>query len=493
MTFDEVVQGLARANYELQTEGRLVRAGEKTELESAAIVERWAWLYGPEALAAAEGPGEARLRVRHALQQGLIERRTAPLNDRLETAFASAQLRVGDQDVAFYSAQAQMARESDAARREALGEAVAGFEESMESDLLELAAMTGDAIGEFGFDSYLDFWQDQKGVDYASLRAEVSSVAESARKLYQAWVGARMEEFGRDFGTCPQWHLSFIRGLRQHDSAFTPEAFEPAMRRTAERLGLPLFSAASIHIDLEDRPAKNPRASVWVPDAGREVHLLTRLGGGNADYSAFLHESGHALHFGLCDPALGWPLTNLGRSMAYAELWSYLYEHIGHDPAWVSEATGVAAADAERISADLTGVDLMMFTRYAGKLEYELDLYSGDPLIPERGRSLYRERLSARTGFAYDPRPWQVDRDPGFYSADYLRAWLAQAALEERLREAFGEHWWGNPEAGEWLRSRWRMGWMPEAEEVVQEMGGVPWSGAALLRTFAERLAPAGL
>jgi hypothetical protein len=190
---------------------------------------------------------------------------------------------------------------------------------------------------------------------------------------------------------------------------------------------------------------------------------------------------------------IGWPLANVGRSMAYAELWSFLFERIGHDPAWIAEATGVSDAVAERIATDQVGVDLMLFMRYVGKLVAELELYAGDPLDAARGRRVYASATTARTGFRYDPRAWQFDRDAGFYSADYLRAWLAEAALDERLREWFGERWWAVPEAGAWLREQWRRGWEPEAEEVVDEAGGRPWSGDALLERVERRLPGGGL
>jgi hypothetical protein len=90
----------------------------------------------------------------------------------------------------------------------------------------------------------------------------------------------------------------------------------------------------------------------------------------------------------------------------------------------------------------------------------------------------------------YDPRAWQFDRDPGFYSADYLRAWLAQASLELGLRERFGVRWWASPEAGGWLRRRWARGCEPEAEETVAEMGGRPHSGDAFLDRLERRLEP---
>jgi hypothetical protein len=489
MTYDQIVQGLRDSAYELQNEGRLVRAGLKTEQDTASIVERYAWLYSDEALDAVGEPvDEERKRVRSALMQGIVERQTAAQQDRLSTLYANALAPVGDDRVPFYTAQAQLAREPDPRRREALGEGTAVVMADADQLQLELEATVQEVIRGFGLGGYTAFWSTLKEVDYGRLRDELVRVADAAAGRYRAWVEPRMEAAGRAFGECPNWHQPFIRGLPEHDAVFQAERFEPAMRRTFDRLGLELFSAPTIHIDLADRPAKNPRASVWAPEAGREVHLLVRPSGGSGDYAAFLHESGHALHFGLADTSIGWPLANIGRSMAYAELWSFLIERIGHDPAWIAEATGAGDAVAEQIATDQAGVDLMLFVRYVGKLTAELELYAGDPLDVARGKRVYASATTARTGFRYDPRAWQFDRDAAYYSADYLRAWLAEAALDRRLREWFGERWWADPEAGAWLREQWRRGSQPEAEETVEEAGGRSWSGDALLERLERRL-----
>jgi len=496
MTYDDIVKGLRDSNRELQIEGRTVRAGLKLEQDTAAILDRYRWLYSDAALEAATAAlkgavgeeAEARKRVRAAIIQGIIERRTAAQQDELTTFYATATVEVEGKRIPFFSAQSLIARDPDPDRRELLGDLTSEVMDGADDLALEVNRITLQVLRELGHDSYTRFWAGLKEVDYKSLAQELGRVADAAQDRYRAWVEPRMRAAGRSWGDCPSHHASYFRGLAEHDGAFRQETFEPAMRSTFDALGLELFSAPTITIDIEDRPAKNPRASVWVPDAGREVHLLTRPRGGNHDYAAFLHEAGHALHYGLSDPELGWPLTNLGRSMAYAELWSYLFERIGHYPAWIAGATGVGDAEADRIAADLTGVDLMMFTRYVGKLSYELELYSGDALDSARGRRLFAGVMGARTGFRYDPRMWQFDRDGGYYSADYLRAWLAEAALEERLRERFGAEWWASRQAGEWLRRQWRRGSLPEAEETVAEEGGRPWSGEALDRVFSGRL-----
>src|SRR5215472_2862772 len=489
MTYDEIVQGLRDSTYELENEGRLVRAGLKTKQDTASIVARYEWLYSENSLAVVDSPtGEVQKRVRAALLQGIIGRRTAAHEDRLTTFYAEASARAGDERFPFYTAQAQLVTEPDPRRREALGDGIGLVMAQAEELHLELNETVQQVVRDLGFDGYVHFWSSLKEIDYEPLRAELVRVADAAHERYRTWVEPRMAAAGHAFGDCPQAHMPYFRSLAEHDAAFTKERFEPAMRRTFERLGLDLFSAPTISIDLADRASKDPRASVCVPEAGREVHLLSRPSGGNSDYSAFLHEAGHALHLGLSDPAIGWPLANLGRSMAYTELWSFLFERIGHDPVWIADATGVGEAQAERIASDLTGVDLMLFTRYVGKFSCELELYRGDPLDPVRGRRVYVDGLTERTGFKYDPRAWQFDRDPGFYSADYLRAWMAEAALEQRLRERFGESWWASRDAGQWLRRQWLLGSEPEAEETVASMGGKAWSGEALLGVLEQRL-----
>ena len=73
----------------------------------------------------------------------------------------------------------------------------------------------------------------------------------------------------------------------------------------------------------------------------------------------------------------------------------------------------------------------------------------------------YAELLGTATGVEWTQDTWLDDVDEGFYVAAYLRAW----ALEDRwrliLRERFGERWFSEPAAGDWLRALWRR--RPEA------------------------------
>ena len=51
--------------------------------------------------------------------------------------------------------------------------------------------------------------------------------------------------------------------------------------------------------------------------------------------------------------------------------------------------------------------------------------------------------------------------DAGFYSADYLRAWIRSAQLRAHLVREVGEDWWRGAETGERLRALFREGTRP--------------------------------
>jgi hypothetical protein len=64
--------------------------------------------------------------------------------------------------------------------------------------------------------------------------------------------------------------------------------------------------------------------------------------------------------------------------------------------------------------------------------------------------------------------------DAGFYSADYLRAWIRTAQLRTHLRREVGEDWWRNAETGEILRGLFAEGTVPSSEDVAARLGFQP-------------------
>jgi hypothetical protein len=123
---------------------------------------------------------------------------------------------------------------------------------------------------------------------------------------------------------------------------------------------------------------------------------------------------------------------------------------------------------------------VLLFRRYAAKLEYELELWSDFEHATDYAEA-YAEKLRAAVGFRYRPDGYLADMDGDFYSADYLRAWIRTAQLRTHLRERIGGDWWRRTETGELLRELFAEGTQPTSEEIADRIGYDPLDTEPLL------------
>ena len=265
-----------------------------------------------------------------------------------------------------------------------------------------------------------------------------------------------------------------------HSSTYTKERATEVCLATLIPLGFDLANDPKINLDIEDRPQKSPRACVISSDAPNVVHLITRAAGGLHDYQAFLHEAGHALHFAGCDPDLPYTFRNLARDHAHTEIFSYIVEAISREPDWHSEYFGLSDEEAQTNAEATTFLEALLFRRYAAKFGFELDFWRrfGDDGGSPDG---YSERLTAATGIKYRSDAYLADMDAGFYSADYLRAWIRSAQLREHFVREVGEDWWRSPDTGDRLRQLFSEGTRPSSEDIASRLGYDPLDTGPLL------------
>jgi oligoendopeptidase F len=220
---------------------------------------------------------------------------------------------------------------------------------------------------------------------------------------------------------------------------------------------------------------------VIAADPPRIVHLITRAQGGLHDYQAFLHEAGHALHYGNCDPNLPYTFRNLSRDHALTEIYSYIFEAISREPGWHEEYFELSAEQARENAEATVFLEALLFRRYTAKLQFELDFWSGFAEGDGAGPDEYHRLLTAAAGVSYRPDAYLADMDAGFYSADYLRAWIRSAQLRTWLEREVGEDWWHNRKTGDHLRSLFAEGTQPTSEEIAARLGFDPYDTKPLL------------
>jgi hypothetical protein len=225
---------------------------------------------------------------------------------------------------------------------------------------------------------------------------------------------------------------------------------------------------------------------VIASDPPKVVHLITRAQGGLHDYQGFLHEAGHALHYAGCDPALPYTFRRLSRDHALTEIYSFLLESVTREPGWHREHFDLDAGEAAERAEATRFLDVLLFRRYAAKLDYELEIWSDFDNAAQYAGT-YADNLRAATGFRYRSDGYLADMDDGFYSADYLRAWIRAAQVRAYLRGEIGADWWRNQATGEFLRALFRKGTRPSSEQVAERLGYDPLD----IRPLLEEGAPA--
>jgi hypothetical protein len=491
LSVDEFEGRLERYGIERSEEARAVRVGEKEASEQAAIVARYADLFTRPQLdalreAEEEAEGVAResiARLRLECQEGLVTRELAEREDALENALLAARVPWDDGELPLRTAQARLATETDYHRRDALGAGVLAASAALNDERRSLLGARHELERAItGIDDPVARNEAEKGV---ALRPIADAVDTARVESTQSFEPSRARWLDRLLGperddVPASAHMAWIRRLSPLEATYTKERSVPVCLATLRAIGFDLESEQGIRADLEDRPQKAPRACVIATDPPRLVHLITRAQGGVHDYEAFLHEAGHALHYAGCDPALPLAFRRLSRDHALTEIYSFLLDSIAREPAWHAEHFGLADGQARENAEAAAFSNTILFRRYSAKLGFELEFWRRFPTDGGTAAG-YEERLTAATGIHYPAANHLADMDAGFYSADYLRAWIRAAQLRAYLRREVGQDWWRLEGTGDLLRDLFREGTRPTTEEIAGRIGYDPLDTASLV------------
>ncbi|MEX2211410.1 MAG: hypothetical protein WD689_06575 [Gaiellaceae bacterium] len=482
---------LQRYLLERSEEGRAVRVGEKEVSEQAAIVARYADLFTREQLQALrdaeeEAGDEDRewlYRLRYTCEGGIVSAELAEAEDALENAILGARVTWHGDELPLRAAQAMLAVLDDYGEREELGELHGGLNATFNPERLALLRAGEELDAELSDEpDPVRRNEETKGISLRELERVLTAASD---EFTPAWERLRAKWFDRLLGedrpeVPTSSHTSYMRRLSPFEPIYTKERALEVCLATLRALGFDVESEPNIRLDLDDRPQKNPRACVIASDPPRVVHLITRAQGGLHDYQAFLHEAGHALHYAGCDPSLPYTFRRLSRDHALTEIYSYILEAISREPLWHAEHFGLSEDEAAENAEATTFLEALLYRRYTAKLHHELGFwgrFAEDGGTPEG----YAERLLANIGVAYRRDGFLSDMDSGFYSADYLRAWIRSAQLRAHLVSEVGEDWWRSPETGDRLRALFAEGTRPTSEEIAGRIGFEPHDTRPLL------------
>ena len=447
---------------ERSEEGRAVRVGEKETSEQAAIVAKYASLFSRdqldalrEAEAAASGEERERLyRLRKTCEGGIVAAELAEREDALENAILAARVTWGGDELPLRAAQAKLAVLPEYREREELGALQASKSAEFNDDRLELIRAGEELEAELSGEPVARAEEEKQ----ISLRELEQALAAASDAIGERWSQLREKWFDRLLGAeradVPEHaHVAWIRRLSPLEATYTKERSVEVCMSTLTDLGFDLENdrnvgstsrmAAEVAARLRDRlgppkvvhlitRAQEAARLPGVPARGRACAALRRR-----RPVAPVHLSAH-------------------RARPRADRDLLVHPRGDHARAGMAPATSASATTRRENAEATTFLEAFLYRRYVAKLQYELGFWS----LRRRRRHPegYEEKLTAATGIRYRRDNYLADMDAGFYSADYLRAWIRHAQLREYLKREVGEDWWRSSATGDRLRDLFREG-----------------------------------
>jgi len=252
------------------------------------------------------------------------------------------------------------------------------------------------------------------------------------------------------------------------DAAFPKSEIFRRAASTLQGLGIDVTAMPNVTLDLKETAGKNPRGLVLGVVVPTDVRVSLLPVGGARDQRETLHQMGHLLSDALSQQKV-WALAKLG-NRTVGEAWSFLLEDLTVDPVWLERVCGFTgdAQVAWRTSADAQR--LFLLRRAAGKVLFNAGARASGADVP----ALYRDVMKRTYGFpmtAADEARAELDREEFLASADYLRAFVLAAQIEQQLRGRFGAAWWQQKGAGDWIRGLLAPGNSLGADGLAHAMG----------------------
>ena len=456
---------------ELDEEYYLHYAGLKETFELGPIYERHAELTKLEkaqSIGLAVNGGRGVRELWRFACEGYLGDLTREHAERAAMLEAELEVTFDGQTIPFRMIRPTLSNEPDRDRRERLDRVRTEIvEERLNPIHLEAVRIEQRAVRELGAPTYLDLYR-KFGFDVDDLAEQCRALLDSTERLYEESADRLFRDrVGVGLSEIKRWDVARVFRATSWDEAFPKELMLPALEATLSDLGIDLRSQENVHLDIEERPRKTPRAFCAPIEVPGRVMLVIQPIGGPDDWRALFHEAGHTEHFAHTSPDLAVEDRRLGDN-AVTEGWAMLLQHLTDEPAWLTRRLDFPRPN-DFAAEGATGL-LYFVRRYCAKLLYEREFHTADDVTQLAPR--YVELLGDALKIEPSPADYLSDLDPGFYVTAYLRSWAFEAQMRTYLREKFGRTWFADRTAGSLLRELWGEGQRMTADEMLREVTG---------------------
>jgi hypothetical protein len=419
--------------------------------------------------------------------EGFLGNLTREHQARLARVEAELQASVDGETIPYRMLRVVMSNEPDRDKRQRLEETrVRLLEEHLNPIYLDAVEIDREAVARLGAPNYYELYK-RFGFRLDELADECRALLDETEKLWER-EGDKLfrSRLGLGLTEARAWDVVRLFRAPELDQLYPSDRMVPALEATLTELGVDLRSQENVHLDLDSRPSKTPRAFCAPIEVPGKVMLVIQPIGGKDDWEALFHEAGHTEHYAHTSADLSVEARRLG-DMAVTEGWAMLMQHLVTEPAWLNRRLDVPRPGD--LAADGATSLLYLVRRYAAKLLYEIEFFQTDELPQMRSR--YFEILSDALKIPVNAESYLDDIDGSFYVTGYLRSWAFEAQLREFLRSELGSEWFAKRDAGDLLRELWSLGQGPTADELLKDVTGAKLEMASVAERVREGLAAA--
>jgi len=402
----------------------------------------------------------------------------------LAKAEAELEAKVDGETIPYRMLRVAMSNEPARDKRQRLEEArVRLLDEHLNPIYLDAVHVDRDAVRQLDAPNYYELYK-RFGFRLDEVADECRVLLDETEKLWER-EGDKLfrSRLGIGLAEARPWDVVRLFRAPELDQLYPNDRMLPALEQSLADLGIDLRAQENVHLDLDTRPSKSPRAFCAPIDVPGKVMLVIQPIGGKDDWEALFHEAGHTEHYANTDADLLMEARRLG-DMAVTEGWAMLMQHLVTDSAWLNRRLDVPRVD--ELVRD-GAVSLLYFARrYSAKLLYEIEFFQTDDVASMRRR--YAELLGDALKLPVTPESYLDDIDGSFYVTGYLRSWAFEAQLRDFLRSELGTDWFAKRDAGDLLRELWSLGQGPTADELLRDVTGAKLEMASVVERIREGL-----
>ncbi len=389
------------------------------------------------------------------------------LTEKLENQIARSNIKINGEKIPYYQSFILMQNSGKRKERNEIYEKRLEIVKKMNSLRKKIWKRIYKVEKYYGYENYYQMNVELQEIDFQKLFDKIEVFLDKTEEKYLDGMDRLIRKKAKvNIEDALPHDVSYLFRGKEFDKYFPPNKLMPSIKKFLKNIGIVFEDYPNIHIDLEKRPRKNPRAfcaPVRVPD---EIYLNHLPTGGHLDFSTTMHELGHTLHFANTSRKLP-PEDKYFGDKGLSEVYAFLFQYLVSNPLWVKKFVSTKVPDEYFVLKRLEKI--FIIRRYIGKLEYEIKLHQDESL--ENGWKIYEEALKGTTGINYPPVMYLEDMDDEFYSGSYLRAWFTEAHLEHTLKDKFGDEWFSEKKAGTYLKELWKFGEKIKIEELLKEIG----------------------